>query len=280
MGCSGYKSSQPVGGKVKNMIKYKNSHFRLIISIIMVVIAAISLYFSFSKTTVSDTPSLCLTINGFILGYLAYLGISSERKLTNKEIIRRLKIITTEGMPENVANALNEHVKTSTDFLENIYTNKCFTIFDGDKFKQLFKQVLHTYRGKHFCATSFPSKVFFWGDNTIIEAMKAFINDGGSLTRIFFLDSETELEKPEIQDILNVQLDLGIKVYITKEKHETEETYFMYEEQGEIGWETRLKKDNKVGSVEVTWNKSKIDEYKSRYNTISGFGDITLYSRN
>ncbi len=147
------------------------------------------------------------------------------------------------------------------DYVTEVISNMQFLIrertlelTDIDLFRSYYKKAFEQYAGSTFYATSTPTVVFFWSGPSVLQAMATFIQRGGAIKRIFFLESEADLQKDEIRQILVSQDQIGVEVYTVLIRDVTPEfqKYVMVDSRKKIGWELFVGPGGKIRSAKLT----------------------------
>ncbi|MEN0065431.1 MAG: hypothetical protein AAGA48_25015 [Myxococcota bacterium] len=81
----------------------------------------------------------------------------------------------------------------------------------NEGFRSMYRNVLLSYPGATLHAASLPSRDYFW-DEAMMGLMKKFVDAGGTMKRVFFLDEKlASLE--ETKGILAAQQKCGVEVF-------------------------------------------------------------------
>lgn len=281
----------------------KKSKFRfgeisnMVISAIAIIVAIISFLGVFETLNIADKiPGLILAILGALLinsisvrkNELKKLDDKIEKvvSITSASNLKKLEHITCD-VPETLKIIFKDFIDEYHSFLKLAINNESIEFSDNERFKSSYIRTLKHKSSTNttFYATSLPYKRYFWVDNEdvtpVIKAMSDFIKKGnGKFERIFFLENG-DLEKEEVRDILNNQLDLGIKTYIIfiEKVPPKLQKYFVVDGQDDLAWEVAIDTKQRIKSTIFTTSKSKIEKFKAIYSTLLTLDNIKLYKR-
>ena len=172
----------------------------------------------------------------------------------------------------------------------DLLTDNRLQLSDPEKFRGFYKATLAEFPAKEFWATSLPYRRYFWRDDETEQAMQRFIRGGGKMTRIFFINSEQELQSPEVIQILSRQAELDVTVYtglaptISRDLRRT----FMVDSQGQIAWETFAGPNHEIERVEVVVDSDRGTDHDKHsspkafvqlFQELKGLGCVHLYRK-
>jgi len=137
-----------------------------------------------------------------------------------------------------------------------------------DEFKMYYKMTLTRFPKSEFWATSLPSKVYFWGDPEIEEAITRFMSEGGRMKRIFFLKSPDELNSAEAKEIISKQKAMGIKVYAIGNHIPFLYKLFFVDSEGRFAWRVETDSSSQIVSVNATADRRELADYKKTFEEL------------
>ncbi|WP_298898654.1 hypothetical protein [uncultured Psychroserpens sp.] len=270
----------------------------IVLSIIAIVVALISFFGFFDILNIADK------IPGFILALIGILLINStlERKNELKKLDEKIEKVVSITSDDNLKKL--EHITSDIpftfkiifkDFIDEYHTffkyainNQSIEFSDLERFKSSYIRTLKykTSKNTTFYATSLPYKRYFWVNNEditpIIKGMSDFTKNGdGKFERIFFLENG-DIENDEVIDVLNKQIELGIKTYIINiDKVPSKlQKFFVVDGQDELAWEVTIDTKQRINSTTFTTSKSEIERFKAIYSSLINLDDIKLYTKN
>lgn len=140
---------------------------------------------------------------------------------------------------------------------------KKIAVNSGSRYRYFYIRTLQCYPKASFLATSFPRATYLWKDLAVEEAVKAFIRNGGKMTRIFFIRDAHELTSSEVQEVLTRQCKIGVKVYTVYANTVAYDLQknFLVEAKGRIAWETFMHDNQKLGSCIATADTTETQKY-------------------
>ncbi|MEZ6096792.1 MAG: hypothetical protein R3C03_21645 [Pirellulaceae bacterium] len=112
-------------------------------------------------------------------------------------------------------------------------------IRDVNEFRVFYKRALSAFPQSDIFATSLASRDYFWSDSTINDSITEFIQGGGKMTRVFFLDGSDALSDEETREILNAQRRAGVEVLVANQNKIPEDLkrLFVVDLKQPIAWE-------------------------------------------
>ena len=144
-------------------------------------------------------------------------------------------------------------------------------------FRIFFHEVLQHYTGSdnEFFATSYPKEQYFWhGKNPTEDLMISFIERGGKIHRVFFLDSEHGLpNKNELSIIERHYQIYGKKeinggLFVANTNKLSKLMVFSTEKQGYISWDVSCNLDRSIRKLIIFTDKAKHDELRAYHQEV------------
>jgi len=213
-------------------------------------------------------PLLIVVLAGLILELL--IAMSYRQESHSRLLERQLEhdtLIQLANMRGKVDSRLQHLVGGEVEHIfgqvKSALADNTLQLNNIEKFRGFFVKTLEVYPGKEFWATSVPSRKYFWRNDEVEVRMETFIRGGGTIKRIFFLNSEEELRGEEAQDILNRQKQVGVQVYYAMVEDISSELlrFFVVESHGEVAWETFRGPDSAIRSVKVITGPEHTSDY-------------------
>jgi hypothetical protein len=139
-----------------------------------------------------------------------------------------------------------------------------------EHFPHFYRATLAAFAHEHFLATSLASREFFWKNAPLLEAIKTFIDGGGSMTRIFFLDSAAREEDDGVREIILEQLNAGVVVHTidsSKVPDDWQRTFVVAEKEV-FAWTVTINARGRIASVEATADGQQVEEYRHLFGRL------------
>lgn len=166
-------------------------------------------------------------------------------------------------LPATLRKLFEPVLKRSIDRLKQATTGKVL-LEPVEHFPHFYRETLATFSSEHFSATSLASREFFWKNAATMDAIKTFIRGGGSMHRIFLLDSATDEEGGEVREIIQDQVSAGVKVSTVDSTNIPAEwqKYFVVAEKEDLAWTSAISPGRRIASVEAISNPKEVDAYR------------------
>jgi ubiquinone/menaquinone biosynthesis C-methylase UbiE len=99
------------------------------------------------------------------------------------------------------------------------------------------------------------------------------------MKRIFFVESEEDLDKLEVRKILRIQCDIGVEVYtcLFNQIPRDLQRFFMADIQGRIAWEPFRGPDNLIKGITLTSNQTITSQYLKLFKQILSLDSTTRF---
>lgn len=217
---------------------------------------------------------------------LAFIALRSEQlnKQTNKTLLEiqtiqkandidRVKKLRGQLDPI-LEMVFGDHVSSELNGVIQAIESGKITLHSTDEFRLLYKETLRKFPKAEFCATSVPSKAYFWGDVAMEEAITKFIKDGGKMKRIFFLKSADDINSQEVKTIILKQLQMGVEVYITNGARIPAElnNLFLVDSQERLAWQVDIDSSHRISRVSATVKPNEIQSYVQNFDNLLNLG--------
>ncbi len=183
---------------------------------------------------------------------------------------------------------LNSNLTKEKNYLIEAIQENEITIYSREEFLNAYKTIFELFPKTTFIGTSLPYKSYFWtakGDlpdiehDTIENATRSFITNGGKITRYFYIDGNLLSDSANSKHIHSVleyqQVALGVDVHVTRQPNDLiasngkEKDYlFFYSEEMNLGWTAYINDEYKLTGFTFTKNKKRIQKYKSTIESI------------
>jgi len=282
---------------MKNFFTRFQEIFNLFLAITAIVIAVMRIFGFFKNDNLDEQiPNIILffvgaiVLNSVLERRITFSRLESKFDNTNNLIagdnLNKLDNITRDINPL-LQLIFKDYLKSFYLFFEDAIKNNRIEFYDIDRFRFAFIRTL-SYKQEDkntFWATSLPYKRYFWATNEstapMSKALKEFIDSGGEFIRIFFCKKE-DLDFPETINILNSQVELGIKVYFiqTDKVPGRLQQYFVVDKNEELAWEASIDIDQRINLTAFTTSKKEIEKYKSIFQELMNLDDLKEYTNN
>ena len=212
-----------------------------------------------------------LLLTALVLGYLIAERrdkldiieaiVRSTQALVEEETIDRISMLRHQIDP-NLNRVFGEHISTLIKGIQTAARDKQVILHDVNTFRFFYQVTLEEYPRKEFLATSLPFKSFFWDDPKFMQDMAAFISNGGTIKRIFYVKMPRQLQSKETRQVLLAQHQAGVEVYVTDANELTQDMkrLFVVESDKSIAWEVLLDAEQQIGTVMATSDTAQMDE--------------------
>jgi hypothetical protein len=189
----------------------------------------------------------------------------------NQDTIEKVKSLRHQ-LDKNLEVIYGDMISDSLNNIERALKERTIKFNDLELFRYLYKRTLEKYPRATFLATSLPYKRFFWRNPMMEDAIKKFIEDGGTMQRIFFVKSLEELKQEEVKQVIADQCKIGVEVFVTiKDKIPPHlRRIFVVDQEKRIAWEVNVDQDSEIIEVKATTNSVFINEYLRCFETLIG----------
>lgn len=270
----------------------------IILSVIAIVIALNSFFSVFEFWKIDDKiPAMILALIGVLIinstlerkNELKKIDLKADKiiSITSSDNLKKLEHIT-QDIPPLLSHIFQDYIEDYHNFFKNAIESETIEFSDLERFKSSYIRMLKykKSKGTTFYATSLPYKRYFWINNEditpMIKAMSEFTQtQTGNFERIFFIEKD-DLANPEVIEILNKQIELGITTYtIEIDKVPSNlQMYFVVDEMDELAWEVTIDTKQRINSSKFTTSINRINKLKSIYSAIKDLDDIKEYKKN
>jgi hypothetical protein len=220
------------------------------------------------KSWLTNHPGVMLSVLSLLLGFTSVMEkTANDTKARVEDLVihqgkadlERLRSVTSRLDP-SLQRVFSEHVEGLLAKLLQALENRTVKV-DGLDFGYFYRKSLEGNPGCHFMATALPYKRYFWKSQPALDAIAKFIANRGTMTRIFFLESEEELCNDEVIEVLSSQARIGVEVYTLCEVPPRLQKYFMVAKDRSIAWETFIGTGQELVSATVTSQPDRTLEY-------------------
>lgn len=233
----------------------------------------------------SRIPTITLLLISMLLGYIAWVGSrvdsieSSMHTLQahiNQDTIEKIKSLRHQ-LDKNLEIIYGDMISSSISNFERALKERTIHFNDLELFRYLYKRTLEKYPRATFLATSLPYERFFWKNQMMEDAIRKFIDDGGTMKRIFFVKNLEEQNDEEVSQVISAQCSIGVEVYVTvKDKIPRNlRKIFVVDQEKRIAWEVTVDQDSEITEVTATSNPRFIDEYIQCFESLIGSTSTT-----
>lgn len=124
------------------------------------------------------------------------------------------------------------------------------------RFIQAYRQTLLKLAGSTFWATALATRDYWKPYECLFAEFKAFIESGGKMNRVFFVDDPDHLTFEECETILR-QASIGVDVYITslsEAEADGRVAFFVVENNALVSWEVQFSIDGSARTKMIVAN--------------------------
>ena len=221
----------------------------------------------------------------FVALAMSFLSLIQTKHVT---LLKGLQQELDNSLTVNLSKALKQVDPSLRKVFAERYLTKLPEIFDDivkrnsikfdreeqEEYKYYNRHTLECFPKATFLATSRPAS-FLWKDKRVLRDQKQFIRQGGTIIRIFFLesydnlgpqDAQAELEKQ--RKVLEEQCEIGVVVYTAIDVHKIQQEYFMVDNKGKIGWVAEYDENQEFKSGYVTTDQQKTKKYRTDFDSL------------
>lgn len=220
---------------------------------------------------VERTDTLVLLVLSVLLGSLIF---DRRRDQILQEMLEDLQLGKLSSlqyyMDENLIEVFGEHISGLLQSIEMASKNKEIRLHDMELFRYFYKRTLDVFPKSEFLATSIPSKNYFWKNNSSEDGIRNFIENGGKMRRVFFIDVPLNELEEDAKEIIQTQLDIGVETYITQVSNTPNRLrkFFFVDNAERIAWEVFIGASNDMISIIMTSDKARNKEYKKIFDSL------------
>lgn len=233
----------------------------------------------------SRIPTLTLLLISGLIGYITLLGsridsiessVLTLQAHINQDTIEKIKSLRNQ-LDKNLEIVYGDMISDSISNFERALRERTIHFNDLELFRYLYKRTLEKYPRASFLATSLPYERFFWKNQMMEDAIRNFIDEGGTMKRIFFVKNLEELDDEEVSQVIAAQCSIGVEVYVTvKDKIPRNlRKIFVVDKEKRIAWEVIVDQDSEITEVTATSNSLFIDEYIQCFESLLGSTSTT-----
>lgn len=233
-------------------------------------------------------PTITLLLVSVLLGYLTSgvvnkldtleASIAGLRSYIMQETAERIANLRKQLDP-NLDAVFGEHISDLLASIESAVKKRTFAFHDVDLFRYFYKRTLEVYPRATFLATSLPYQRYFWKNQPIEQAIARFIASGGRMKRIFFIGTPEELDNNEVKEILSIQCEIGVEVYIADAEAVPAHLrrFFLVEDKGRVAWEVFIGPDNRIVNIVATSDPSATRKYRRMFQELLELPETRRY---
>ncbi len=179
-----------------------------------------------------------------------------------------------------------EDIAQLTDQIYNFYEENTFTVYGSENFQAFWSRTIKQFPGAEVLATSLPSQIYFWGPRSglspIDEAIKSLIDSGGTMTRIFFVQNFEDVRQPDVSEVMDHQLDLGVRTLVCEVTTEVQTRFLnklvLCDKALRFGWEVKTSGLN-ITKAEAAIARKDIQKYADHIETLMTPHFVQEYTR-
>jgi hypothetical protein len=234
-------------------------------------------------------PTLTLLLVSGLLGYLASevagklddvrIAVHDLRSLSQQETSERILSLRKQIDP-NLEVVFGEHISDLLANVERTLKERTIQLHDVDLFRYFYKRTLERYSRATFLATSLPYQRYFWKNQPMEQAIAQFVAGRGTMKRIFFISDPEELNYEEIKEVLSIQCNIGVEVYITDARKAPPHLskYFVVDTRERIAWEVFVGPTNEIVNILATSDPKSTKKYLRIFQELLELDGTERYS--
>lgn len=139
--------------------------------------------------------------------------IAALRQTVAQDTLTSLRSLP-DHLPTEFGRLAGEAARDLVRQAEDLFNRHTFKLVGAEPFRLFYAQVLRQLpKAAVVHATSLPSRQYFWRSAPVDQAIRDFIQGGGTMKRLFFV-SPAELADPECAAVLDRQAKLGVQVFV------------------------------------------------------------------
>ncbi len=218
-------------------------------------------------------------IRGEKLGGLDSL-LREIRSDLNRDATTHVSELKTHLDPR-LRKVIGPYVDEHLDKVVDVFKKQTFELSDVERFRSFYRKTMEAYSPAEFHATSLPSAKFFWKDTKTEDAIRAFVQSGGIVKRIFFLANPEQLNEPEVMQILARQKEIGVDVYtvvMDEVPKEWRHQYFVVDKHARIAWRLTLTPAGTIDCATLSWEPEVNKRYLDLFEKIASLDAVKPYA--
>lgn len=159
--------------------------------------------------------------------------------------------------------------------------DKSIRITELERYRYYYIRALANFPHSTIMATSIPSSLYFWKNPAVENAIAAYIKQGGTFKRIFFLDHAEDVLRSEVQEILRKQLEIKVEAYIVPVSAVPPQlaTLFVVESRGRIGWQVYTDDNRRITSVVATTDQNTTRRFLELFEKLLQLDETRLVTK-
>lgn len=167
----------------------------------------------------------------------------------------------SKRFPSKFRQLVTSQVKGFKADLRDLIENGALNVDDAEYFPILYHDALEIYSGAHLYATAVPRKYYFWSNESVLGAMNNFVDAGGKITRIFFLENEEELQDPEVRSVMDSQAlaEIEVRHVVRSQVDPSLARYFLVAKSQEFGWTVKTTGENRIRGFRVSTDPNELE---------------------
>lgn len=216
---------------------------------------------------------------GFFISLILALYLGYERGVSDtlkKSIAEKMRTFNEHQDP-NLEPIFGDDIYDFLTNVENFVAKGEFHVDSMDKFLKYYRNTLEAneYRGATFLATGLPYPGYF-NYEKMQDPMKEFINNQGTIKRIFYIHSLEDLNNKDVKKMLNDQCKIGVEVYTADASKlgDFPKDFFVVEEKERIAWRGHTGMGDKLESIDYTSGNKDVRRCKRIFNDLLKKKDV------
>lgn len=244
---------------------------RKISTSVSVVLASLALLVGILKVfSLLETPFIEERIPSMTLIIVSSLVISLffEHKARLDELCSRMEELQ-EGRFESLQRQVDPRLnKVFGHLVHDAFSNALsaarnqeISFTDMRIFPIYYREALLEFRGGTFLAVSLATDRYWAHLAGMTEPINRFIQNGGTMRRIFLVEDEQNLSDEESRYVTQ-QANLGVECYLVRRSSLDldDQRFFLVDQAGSIGWTVQLNPHGEISKVTATSREDRIRE--------------------
>lgn len=222
----------------------------------------------------ANLGKLLLFISGVILSAIVALdhrlmAVERHSERASRRSLEDSLDQVEANLPKELRQLFSPFLNRWVDRLKEAAQNNTVLIEPVDQFPVFYIETLRAFPKETFYATSLPFRRYFWKNDAAFVAMKKFVQGGGTMTRIFFINSNRE--EAELYSIVDDQLTAGIRVISVESSQIPSEwrQLFVVSHSKNLAWIVRTAADvPEIESTHATADPTLVEAFRKTFQSL------------
>lgn len=137
-------------------------------------------------------------------------------------------------------------------------------------FRLAFQRMLKAYPHATLLSTNSRATFHLWNERSMFEALTRFIQEGGSIEQILFVNDLEEAASMEIKTMIDILETAGITLRIAFSPSSELKQHFIVESQGKFGYEIAVDEQGRAGMSHPIIDEQAIEHYQKIFENLWG----------